>query len=484
MKNLMKTLRDYNQELENSQREILKRIARTSFRVFVTDIFSLSVDILKDNQWVGGQYIDDIANWYEGNQQTIRVSARDHFKSMAFYAHIMWTLFKSQYENKNTEVQYFSYNLNMAAYHTGKIKKAIACNPYFNGLIDKKTAAESKIAYTWDDNKLFEVTPRGLMEFKRGIHSEYVYVDDPLQDPDNKLIPTKIQKINDIMNKQILDMWQKEIHIAGTPQTNFDFFFNKEFRQGFSVRIQPAIISDKDKIVIWPEWMSYEALMVKKSQRGEKVFNQEYLCSPVYTEEAFLPLAKLEPVINSDLKNYNISQWEREIKRREEAGEETENNMYAGWDLGKSSHPSHFCIFEDIDGNYIERHSKWFDGVDYTDQLDYVQTVCEAMGVDTCYYDNTRGELEMAMEQGDLIAEMEPIHFTFKKKHAMATSFAIAVENTTVQLLDEPRQNNQIAMVTNDLDAPVTPEGHADSFWSIAMVFLSKDAQGVNITFA
>ena len=110
--------------------EKIRRRAKTDFTYFVNEIFSHSYGILKDGKWTGGEYINEISTWLGDRKTTIRVSARDHFKSMSFYAHIMWKLLK--YEDKDHEIQYFSFNNKMAAYHTQKIKLAIDSNPFFN----------------------------------------------------------------------------------------------------------------------------------------------------------------------------------------------------------------------------------------------------------------------------------------------------------------------------------------------------------------
>lgn len=447
---------------------------RKSFKLFVKHIFSQSIDILKDGKWTHGEYVDFICDFYQGNERTIRVSARDHMKSMAIYALIMWKIWR--HHKATIEAHYFSYNAKMAAYHTGKIKKAIECNPFFGGITDCKKYSESGIDYTWDGSHHFTMTPRGLLEFKRGIHSPFIIVDDPMQDPENKLVPTKILMINSIMRTQILDMAQKELHIVGTPQTNGDFFFDPSFTSRFSVKILPAIVSHEKKQSLWPEWMTYDELMAKKLERGEKVFNQEYLCSPVYAEEAFIKPEVYDRAVNHELKNYSIEEWM--------VTEHEEVDRVGALDIGKRSHPSHFCIFEKAPtkknpDKLRQIHSKWMDGWDYTDQIDYVKTACEVFGIYSMRYDNTRGEFESMDERGELPACMEPVVFSHKSKHSMATDLDRALTAGDLELLNDPRQRNQVLIVTNDLKAPVTPEGHGDAFFSLCLAV--KDYQGANL---
>lgn len=465
-----------------SKADIMER-AYDSFHVFVTEIFSCSIDILKDGKFTNGEYVKEICEWYEANRKTVRVSARDHMKSMSIYAIVMWKIYKIFYDKTSLEGHYFSYKKSMAEYHIGKIKTAIESNRWFLGLVDQKSTAQSIISYTWDGVKRFTLHPGGLLEFKRGIHSPFIVIDDPLQDPENKLVPVTIKKINTIMKTQVLDMVQDEIHIVGTAQTEFDFYFDKDFTHRFAVRVDPAVKDEMNKVALWPEWMNYDELMSKKRERGERIFNQEYLCSPSYTEDAFIHKARLMKVINPALTNYTPGKWRKEIERRTEKKEETRNTMVGGWDLGKKNHPSHFVIFEHSGKKRIQRVSKWFDRVDYSEQLEIISEYCDAFEIDELYYDGTRGEMEMQDEQGRLPACMTGVHFGVKNKHSMATAFDLSIERDQIELLNDQRQTGQICIVNNDLQAPETPEGHGDSFWSIGMSFLDETSEDINISF-
>ncbi len=466
-------------QIELTMLEIDEIISDKGFPLFVNKVFSQSVDILKDGEFTGGAFVDDIAAWLGSNKNTLRVSAKDHFKSMSFYAHIMWKIYKNFFYEKKREINYFSYGEGMASYHLNKIKTAIKCNPYFEAVIDHKPMADSILSYSWNGKKKVTVHPRGLMEFKRGIHCNDVYVDDPFQDPENKLVPTKIMKINDAMKTQILDMYQDECHIAGTAQTNHDFFFDDNFVSRFSRRILPAVVDAKNKIALWPEWMDYDELMAKKRERGEKVFNQEYLCSPVYSENSFVDSKDRLLTVVGTGKNFNIGQWGDEVNRREKNNitDLIETDKIGGWDLGKKGHPAHFSVFEKRGKKRVQIHDHWFDREDYTAQLEYIKNYMEAMGIYKIFYDSTRGELEMLAESGELPGEFEGIPFTFKSKHKMAGAFDRAITNKEIELLNIQRTINQILIVNNELKAPSTPEGHGDAFWSICLTFMDIEGE-------
>lgn len=456
-------------ELTQETKNKILIASRNNFKFFTNNVFCHSTAILKNNKFTGGEYVDSTCDYLQNSLKTARISARDHFKSMSFYAHILWKLL--HYVNRSLEIHYFSYNAKMASYHTEKIKKAILSNPFFDDLKDYKKSAESILKFSWDGEHFITLEPHGLLEFNRGIHCPLLYVDDPFQDPANKLNITLIKKINNIIATQILDMSWREIHIAGTPQTNQDFFFDEDTLHDFNVRVQPAVVSDAKKIALWPEWKDYDALMAIKRNKGQRIFNQEYLCRPAYSEDSYLDKAELEAVINPKLINYTPEMWKKEIERRKKAGEEYKNDMFGGYDIGKKRHPAHLTLFEIVNGKSIQRRSKFYDNVKYVDQLKDLKEHIKAFGVDYLWYDDTRGEFQTFEEAGTLPGEMIPINFTRKRKFAMATAMDKSIGGNNIEFIDDDRQKEQMLVVDSDLQALETPEGHGEPFFSNSLRF-------------
>ena len=115
--------------------------------------------------------------------------------------------------------------------------------------------------------------------------------------------------------------------------------------------------------------------------------------------------------------------------------------------------------------NYIER---FLDSRDYTEQIAHLNSIAENFDLHRAYVDNSREELE---ERG-LEAIWNPLTFTLKQKRKMAQVFEEYVSSGRFQLIADERQRSQITCVNNDLKAPVTPLGHGDSFFPIAMALL------------
>lgn len=454
-----------------AQIEVLSK-SSTDFTYFVNHIFKYSV-----NTFIGGEHVDNTCRFLSQNKRTIRVSARNHFKSFSFYAYYMWKLM-FEGATSNLEAHYFSFNAELAAYHISKIKNCIAANPYFDDIIDGKPIAESILKYSWDRQHWSTLHPHGLVQFKRGIHAELIFVDDPFQDPENELNPSTIYKINEIFKSNIIDIPKEpdgELHVAGTPQTNDDFFFDKNLTARFAVTVQPAIQTDlktNEEFALWPEWMNLEELYKKREERTARIFSKEYMCTPVYSSKGFFSKETLlKKIVNPDL-----AVWKPRIKYT------TNNEVVAGFDIGKKTHPSHLAVFERRGDKLVMIHHKFMDGWSYSNgkefydfnptQLEYLKMCIKNFNIREMKYDATRGEFESFDEQGLLPRQMTPIIFNNKFKAMGAAAFDKLVERSQMQIPKDDRLIDQICSVTNDLQAIQTVAGHGDSFWSCVLGIL------------
>lgn len=436
--------------------EKARRLARRNgLSWFINHVFAYSFD---RGCFVRGQYIDEVANRMSNNAWTMDISARDHFKSTRLYAEIMFDIFTTE---TDIECHYFSYQQGMSAYHLAKLKKMIQANPFFKGFVDLSPMALSAIYYH-NGQATYHAIPEGLLSFKRGIHAERIYIDDPLKDPENKLAPTVIYKINNVIKTEMFAMVKKGgiCRVVGTPQTNSDFFFDEQLRRKFSVSIKPAIVDEAKRIVIFPEWKTYEELDEIRATIGEKAFNQEYLTKPSYSESSYIERKDLMNVVDTSLAQATTYEGGRDV--------------VAGFDIGKKAHPAHLAVYErwtGTDGKYYYRQlvSKWFDHVEYKEQLDYLLWAIDNYRIDTLRYDNTRGEFEGFAEQGLLHRCMKPVSFGVKTNNAMAVSLNTVVREGRCKMIDDTRQIDQLLQVNNELQAIESPQGHGDSFWSNAL---------------
>ena len=258
-----------------------------------------------------------------------------------------------------------------------------------------------------------------------------------------------------------------------TPQTNEDFFFDKTMQKRFATWITPAVVSDAKRQALWPEWKSYDDLMVEKEAMGESLFNQEYNAMPVYSENSFLDKEKLIPLCTEVCMDFMFYDKFDNLE------------VVAGFDIGQKVHPSHLAVFvvtENYDAhdnriqNFRMVYQKWMDGWSYNEQINFLDNAVENFNIKRLNYDDTRGEFKALAEQGRLPAAMNPISFGGKFKSASAALIQTAVETERIKLIDEPRYINQLLAVTGDLDAMTSPEGHGDSFWSTALALYDPKA--------
>lgn len=436
-----------------------------------------------DFDFVAGNHFDVWANMLQNSQNTCILAPRKHGKSVNIYAYLDWEHLRNV--NRNLEILYLSFSQKMATYHVNKYKQTIFNNPMFKSFVDltggSATSAKWKI-----NGKIHRVEAEGILSFKRGRHPDIIVLDDVLADPTTLLEPAVIRKINDRVQGEVMSMPKEggKVKIVGTAQTPIDFFFELKKHPKFSWGMFPAIIDWKKEITLWPEQFNFKRLMeIRDHETGPKGFDREYMLNPVWSTESFFDPDHLRNhVINSQLRNVG------EIRSKNEVG--------AGWDLGRKSHPSHFAVFEFVpigDGIDIayQRFQMFMDGWPFEKQVNYVKTLVEALRVDYVNWDNTREELQGFYERGDLDNQVfNPQVFTSKYKHRIATEFEkhiMARSKTTggpmptVQLIDDARQTRQILAVRNDLDAIETHEGHGDAFWSVAMAL--DRSKGIKIPF-
>lgn len=449
--------------------EVVRRKCRQpgGFKYFINYVFSASFG----GDFVGGQYVDDIADRMEKLPWTMDVTARGHFKSTRFYAEIMFDVFTME---RDLEAWYFSYNTDLSSYHLKKLKQMIKRNPFFVDVRDGKAQAEGILAYERSGHT-YTNAPAGLLAFKRGIHADRIYVDDPLRDPENKLAPTVIKKINRVIATEIYPMVNKggRCRVVGTPQTYEDFFYDEKLRNKWDVQIRDAMVDEKNRISIWPEWTSFAELEDIRNTIGEKTFNQEYRAKPAYAEDSRIERTALLGVIDETLKA--LSEYDGEL------------DVVGGMDLGKHRHPSHLVLFtrQVINGqhHYKQILSRWLDGMGYSLQWELLQTMATLYNLDVLRYDNTRGEFEAFMENATPNQKriFKPVTFNLKNKNAMATQLDALITSGRITLLNDQRQTEQILAVTSDLNAMESEQGHGDSFWSIGLATIEEKENVVRV---
>ena len=248
---------------------------------FTNHIFRWSVP-----DFVGGKYVDELMTRLATYDSLLEVGARDHFKSYHYYAEIMAELFGGV---QDLEGKYYSYTQDLAREHLSNVRKLIDANPYFSSIIDLKPNSDSHVEFKHPNGTYYEMLPKSLQSFKRGLHVNRMYVDDALKDEAKKMRPKEILKINDVIKKELPPMLRKQakFRAGGTTQTNQDFYFNKKFTKNKKVFITPAVKGrwnrtrpPKADQLIWPEFHTPKEIFAQYQTMGRGIFDQEYMCVP------------------------------------------------------------------------------------------------------------------------------------------------------------------------------------------------------------
>jgi hypothetical protein len=443
----------------------------TTFDNFVQDVFSKSYPDYSFNTWhirLISSWIDEILS--SKNRLAIAALPRYHLKStLCGYALSIFRMLQSFGDGL-----YVSYKEELAQFHLSNLKQAITRNELLSSIFkDQKTQSDSMINYKIGDRKIVRMFSSGIFSMKRGIHTDScVVVDDILGTVDNPLVLTDLEKAERMFNQEIMNIPNPgcPLIVFGTAIDYSDLLFklrdNAEFGHLWLPAISP-LAAEKDEYrkiygnpdVLWETRFNRSWLDGRKAQAGWKSFASEFLLMPVLSAEAFFTRNDLDPCIDKALKNYSIYQgYDKEW-----------HHVVAGLDIGKRRHPSHLSVFvDDKNDNLLQIHQEFWDGVEYTEQVDRIKTAISNFGIDKMYIDCTRGE----MEERGLPRECVMIKFTGKGQRSQASfanDFAKRVENHKVKLIDDDRFLSQILCVSNDLKAPQTVGGHGDSFWSVAL---------------
>jgi len=473
-------LPERKKKLDVLRRAKVASTAQSSLTYYYNRVWSEGIRRRDDDSkaFVPAKHVDRWCGELQTHLFTSKKAPRNHLKSCTIYAFLSWLIFR---RNRRYSVAYFSYSHDLASKHIKELKAYMRDNPYFDPLIHL-TDAEGILRCKWPDLPyIYEVEPYGVSAASRGIHPHGVICDDILKDPtQRKLNLDQLDYINRMFKEKITMMPKRGgfLHCWGTPQDTEDLFaLNAESKRFFSTS-HDAVVSEKKKQSYWPEQYPWKVLMTIKKDIGEKAFNKELRCRPVRGEESYFNEEAITEVIDKQLPNLST------VKDSIRDG----SYVVAGMDLGKKRHPSHFVVFRIEGTKLIQVHSKFLDNKDYTRQTEYVAEAEEAFSIDACFFDNTRGEFELFIEQDKLprcMSIKRPVKkkdgtdgkiqnicaavLSGKRKFAIAASFDRAVTKKRIQLLSDDRQRKLILSVDNDLMAPETVLGHGDSFWSVGL---------------
>ena len=432
-----------------------------SFHEFIVNIWSQSFERPElFDTWHVGVIAEDAERAVNERMNYVAILPRFHFKSTLLgHAFSVWRLLTSK---RDTSILYLSYSDTMARYHISEINKTVQRNPILMGMLQaKNTRAEFQFRYTLN-GKPVEILHGGLFSFKRGMHVNGALIaDDILRDPENPLQLGEMNKIEDHFMTETMFIPNQEapVIVLGTPMLPDDILAKLQRDERFISRVLPALDPTPTRHVLMPALYSEKWLLAQQKARP-KSFASEFLLQPSFQTESYFNREDITKCEDETL---------REFSAYKKYDKQPNEQLFAGFDVGKKRHPSHLVVFSRVGDTLKQLNQTWLDGWPYSDQIEFLNEVAQNFQLEKGYIDNTRGELEdRGLEQ-----VWHPMSFTSKSKHTMSQVMEQYVHGGKLKLLKDERQTQQIISVNNDLKAPVTPMGHGDAFFSIAMATLA-----------
>lgn len=448
------------------------RRAQLSFSYFLEAVFARSFDgqlfRRADGQLVPFELGKVHRGWAvlaQSHNRLCVLAPRLHLKSTILnHAFVFWNLFKGA---GDVDALVFSYKDQLAREHLAITKRLIKVNPYTRLWRDRRASSDYLINFevTFGDGLawLGRADGSGILSASRGRHPKLVVADDILSDYANALASPQLQRIDNVFRQVVMSLAgpHDPLIVVGTPQSYEDTLFQLKDDPTFHWTRQPAILDEQSHATLWPDHFGYAQLRRIRAAIKQRAFSVEYLLVPASLADAFLSPEAVRACVDEELE---LSSLEKPFANAEHFP------VYAGFDVGKSVHPSHISVFvQGPDRTLAMVHQAFLDHVDYGVQIKYINRVIDHFNVTKCYYDNTNNVLE---DRG-LSRRAHGVHFTPNRKANMATLLERRIlaspDEPGIILYKDDRMLRQISAVKKDLKSVETSEGHGDSFWSIAL---------------
>lgn len=384
-----------------------------------------------------------------------------------------WLMFKVA-EGEYKDGIYFNYKEQLATEKVADLKRLVKANPYTRFWRDRKGTSDGNIDFLvdWGNGPIAEVTLKGagIMSATRGRHPKFTICDDILSDFSNPVSSSELKLINRIFRNAIMSLPANEddvLCLIGTPQSYDDILYQLSYNSEWLWLVYPAVKNWATREVQWPEKFDYSRLMRIRKSVTPSAFEVEYQLTPITVTEQFFGREDLIPIIDPELKQWNL---EQEFVNPDKLG------IYGGLDVGKDVHPSHVILLLELpEGDLITLYQSFMDHMSYPQQVRRLNFLAERFGLTRGYFDKTNNVLADRGLNRRWIGKP----FTKRLKANMATLLEKRVfaeeDEPGLVLPNDDRFINQIVAVKNDLTADETIDGHGDSFWSLALAVQAAD---------
>jgi phage FluMu gp28-like protein len=196
-------------------------------------------------------------------------------------------------------------------------------------------------------------------------------------------------------------------------------------------------------------------------------FQQEFENSFVDESYSFYPYELILGAMSDDVRL--ISSVERLPTPR--------GRYVAGFDVGRTRDRSELAVFEEIEGRFICRMLRSFDGVPFSEQELELRALLNTVPIARLSIDRSGIGMNLAENLARDYPNVLPEDFTNNTKERWATDLKILLQHRDIMLPRDRELVSQFHSIRRrvlpsgkvSFDAERTSKGHADRFWAVAL---------------
>jgi phage FluMu gp28-like protein len=196
-------------------------------------------------------------------------------------------------------------------------------------------------------------------------------------------------------------------------------------------------------------------------------FEQEFCAKFVDESYSWFPYELILPCTSDDVR----------LVREPSALPTPRGRFVAGFDVGRTRDRSELAVFEEIEGRFICRLLRSFDGVPFSEQELELQGLLNTVPIARLSIDRSGIGMNLAENLARDYPNVLPEDFTNNTKERWATDLKILLQHRDIMLPRDRELVSQFHSIRRrvlpsgkvSFDAERTGKGHADRFWAVAL---------------
>ena len=275
----------------------------------------------------------------------------------------------------------------------------------------------------------------------------------------------------------------KEIHEKGNPK-KWSFHsvpITKAVEQGLWIKIRHLLPEDDQR----KQWTDDDFLQSCRDEMpDEESFNQEFMCIPEDDSAAFLPWSLIVPcssaALNGETKVITKGITTKGIDWRTLPGP-----FYVGFDIARKKDLSVITIGHQIGDQLVAVHEIVMEKQMFSTQDGVLYPILSDSRVKHCCIDATGMGADLSERAKTKFGyKVTPVVFTNQAKHALAYPMKKRFEDRTITIRDDMKLHADLRSVKTETTAASNiiftteageTDGHADRFWSLALMVNACD---------